>query len=81
MKKTGQKFEPEEVSQDMRFIRTTSGRKRFSQEEFLSATQIASYFSRLVLNKRKLYNPLYTADDEQAETAEAEFIELNLVAA
>ncbi|VDI29911.1 Hypothetical predicted protein [Mytilus galloprovincialis] len=79
--KTGQKFDPEEVSQDMRFIRTTSGRKRFSQEEFLSATQIASYFSRLVLNKRILYNPLYTADDEQAETAEAEFIELNLVAA
>ncbi|CAC5407948.1 unnamed protein product [Mytilus coruscus] len=79
--KTGQKFDPEEVSQDMRMVRTTSGRKRFSQEEFLSATQIASYFSRLVLNKRKLYNPLYTADDEQAETAEAEFIELNLAAA
>ncbi|VDI05699.1 Hypothetical predicted protein [Mytilus galloprovincialis] len=67
--------------QDMRIARTTSERKRFSQEEFLSATQIASYFSRLVLNKRKLYNPLYTADDEQAETADAEFIELNLVAA
>ncbi|XP_063436619.1 uncharacterized protein LOC134718051 [Mytilus trossulus] len=79
--KTGQKFDPDEVSQDMRMVRTTSGRKRFSQEEFLSTTQIASYFSRLVLNKRKLYNPLYTADDEQAETAEAEFIELNLVAA
>ncbi|CAG2188325.1 unnamed protein product [Mytilus edulis] len=78
--KTGQKFDPEEVSQDMRMVRI-SGRKRFSQEEFLSATQIASYFSRLVLNKRKLYNPLYTADDEQAETTEAEFIELNLVAA
>ncbi|CAC5395973.1 unnamed protein product [Mytilus coruscus] len=75
------KFDPEEVSQDMRMVRTTNGRKRFSQEEFLSATQIASYFSRIVLNKRKLYNPLYTADDEQAETAEAEFIELNLAAA
>ncbi|XP_071138826.1 uncharacterized protein [Mytilus edulis] len=62
-----QKFDPEEVFQDMRFVRTTSGRKRFSQEEFLSATQIASYFSRLVLNKRKLYNPLYTSDDKQSE--------------
>ncbi|KAK3107372.1 hypothetical protein FSP39_012971 [Pinctada imbricata] len=77
--KTGQKYDPEEVSQEMRQIRTVEGKKRFSPEEFLSAQQIGSYFSRLVLQKRKKNNNSYTDEDLQAEIAEAEFNALNEV--
>lgn len=49
--KTGQKCDPEEVSQEMRRIIDIYGKRRFKEEEFLSSLQIASYFSRLVVKK------------------------------
>lgn len=41
-KKTGQKCDPEEVSQEMRRINDIYGKRRFKEEEFLSSLQIAS---------------------------------------
>lgn len=78
--KTGQKSDPEEVSQEMRQVKTRNGTRRFSFAEFLSAQQIASYFSRLVLKKRQSYNPKLTEEDLQAEIDATNFQELNATA-
>ena len=75
--KTGQKCDPEEVSQEMHRIIDIYEKRRFKEEEFLSSLQIASYFSRPVVKKRQSYNPLYTEEDLQAEAAAHEFQEMN----
>jgi len=38
--------DPEKVSRDMRYARGDNGERRFNVEEFLTAQQIQSYFSR-----------------------------------
>ena len=43
---SGHKADPEKVSQDMRYARRDNGERRFDVEEFLTAQQIQSYFSR-----------------------------------
>ena len=78
---TGQKYDPEEVSQEMRRFKDIYGKRRFKEEKFRSSFQIASYFSRLVVKKRQSYNPLYTEEDLQAEAAAYEFQEMNELAA
>jgi len=45
---SGHKADPEKVSRDMRYARRDSGERRFNVEEFLTAQQIQSYFSRTV---------------------------------
>lgn len=51
--KSGMKCDPEGVSAEMRTVRDKKG-EVFSVGEFLSAAQIASYFSRLCVQKKKL---------------------------
>ena len=43
---SGHKADPEKVSRDMRYARRDNGERRFDVEEFLTAQQIQSYFSR-----------------------------------
>ena len=43
---SGHKADPEKVSRDMRYARRDNGERRFHVEEFLTAQQIQSYFSR-----------------------------------
>lgn len=43
---SGHKADPEKVSRDMRYARRDNGERRFEVDEFLTAQQIQSYFSR-----------------------------------
>ena len=43
---SGHKADPEKVSRDMRYASRDNGERRFDIEEFLTAQQIQSYFSR-----------------------------------
>ena len=64
---TGQKANPVEVSSRLRNLRTTDGKKMFQTSEWLTAQQIANYFSRLsVLHRsgRRVEN-----EEEEAEEA------------
>lgn len=63
--KTGRKCDPEEIAQQMRQVKKDDGKRRFSSTEFLSPLQIGSYFCRLVLQKRRADNNLYTEDDQK----------------
>lgn len=63
--KTGRKCDPEEIAQQMRQVKKDDGKRRFSSTEFFSPLQIGSYFCRLVLQKRRADNNLYTEDDQK----------------
>lgn len=78
--KTGRKCDPEEIAQQMRHISNDDGKRRFSSAEFLTPLQIGSFFSRLVLQKRRADNSLYNEDDLQAEGIEHDFQELMMAA-
>ncbi|XP_078338287.1 uncharacterized protein LOC111121882 isoform X2 [Crassostrea virginica] len=66
---TGHKCDPEEVSVTMRTTKK-NGKRRFSQSDFLTSTQISSYFSRLVLEKRKAASSEFQNKDLEAEEYE-----------
>jgi hypothetical protein len=51
--KTGRKADPAEVERDMRNSRDSSNQRRFKRNEWLTKTQIKSFFSRLVASRRK----------------------------
>lgn len=51
--KSGMKCDPEDVSAEMKTVRDKKGVRVFSVGEFLSAAQIASYFSRLCMQKKE----------------------------
>ena len=59
--KTGLKADPTQVSKDMRNARDQDNKRRFSRE-WLSKTQIQSYFSQLASSRRKR-KELLDADD------------------
>lgn len=61
-------------------IRNDDGKRRFSSALFLTPLQIGSFFSRLVLQKRRADNSLYNEDDLQAESIEHDFQELMMAA-
>ena len=50
---TGRKSDPNQVSQEMRVSRNLDGTRKFNREEWLTKTQIQSFFSRLAAMKRK----------------------------
>ena len=50
---TGHKQDPERVSKDMRFAKKADGSRLFSSNEFLSAQQIQSFFSRMASKLRQ----------------------------
>ena len=64
---TGCKSDPEEVATVMRSVRTETGARRFSKKEFLTANQIAGFFSRLSVEKRKKFIASYEDEDLEAE--------------
>jgi hypothetical protein len=64
----------------MRVAKTSSRKIQFLQVEFLSVAQITSYFSRLVVKKRKTLNQKYSEEDLTAEVASTNFLELNNLA-
>ena len=64
---TGRKADPGQVANDMRKARNNDGSRMFSREEWLTKTQIKSFFSRLSAAKRKQSNNLDDSDDELLE--------------
>lgn len=79
--KTGGKCDPEEIAQQMRQL---SKERRWQEAIFFNRIpfplQIGSYFSRLVLQKRRADNNLYTEDYLLAEATEHDFQELMMAA-
>ena len=51
--RTGRKADPVQVEKDMRTATTPSNERRFSRTEWLTKTQIQSFFSCLAASKRK----------------------------
>lgn len=71
---TGHKFEPEEVGNEMRTAKNKDGKHTFKCCDFLTPTQIASYFSRLALKKRQNANTAFQEEDFQAEEVTIEIV-------
>lgn len=71
---TGHKYDPEEVSVMMRTIKK-NGKRRFSQDLFLTPSQISSFFSRLSIEKRKSAQNSYESEDFVAEEYENNIID------
>lgn len=71
---TGHKYDPEEVSVMMRTIKK-NGKRRFSQDLFLTPSQISSFFSRLSIEKRKSAQNGYESEDFVAEEYENNIID------
>ena len=68
---TGHKQDPEKVSKDMRLARKADGSRLFSGDEFLSAQQIQSFFSRMASKTR--YAAAMNDTDIRAAQLEQEF--------
>ena len=52
--KTGHKADPDQVVADMRTARNENGNRLFARNEWLNATQIKGFFSRMTAKRRKL---------------------------
>jgi hypothetical protein len=50
---TGHKLNPASVAKDMRYAKKLDGTRLFQADEFLTATQVQSYFSRLTAKSRQ----------------------------
>ena len=68
---TGRKADPNQISKEMRVARNVDGTRKFNREEWLSKTQIHSFFPRLAAKKRKQQTEgqqnALVADDADAE--------------
>ncbi len=64
---TGRKADPGQVASDMRKARNNDGSRKFSREEWLTKTQIKSFFSRLSAARRKQQSNLDDGDEELLE--------------
>ena len=51
--KTGNKCDPEKVAEDMKHAKLQNGDRRFSQDNWLTTSQIKSFFSRITAARRK----------------------------
>lgn len=78
--KSGMKCDPEDVSAEMRTVRDKKGDRVFSVGEFLSAAQIASYFSRLCMQKKKKSGETLNEEDFEAAEFEKNFQHLTTLA-
>lgn len=78
--KSGMKCDPEDVSAEMRTVRDKKGVRVFSVGEFLSAAQIASYFSRLCMQKKKKSGETLNEEDFEAAEFENNFQHLTTLA-
>lgn len=64
---TGFKCDPEEVAKEMRHVKNSDGSRLFRFQDFLTPSQIGSFFSRLSLKKRKESNANFDENDLSAE--------------
>ena len=65
---TGVKANPADIASKMQSLRSATGNKLFTKEEWLSAIQVARYFSRLsALNKRGVLKRNVSASQEEEE--------------
>lgn len=78
--KSGMKCDPEDVSAEMRTVKDKKGVRVFSVGEFLSAAQIASYFSRLCMQKKKKSGETLNEEDFEAAEFENNFQHLTTLA-
>ena len=51
---TGQKANPSTVAQEMRYVKDFEGKRKFKVDEFLSSSQVQSYFSRKASKVKKV---------------------------
>ena len=71
---TGNKEDPVKVANEMRSLRNSSGKLRFAPEEWRTAKQISSYFSRLAAAQRQkkavaqLLNEAENIDENDLQT-------------
>nr|XP_022304922.1 uncharacterized protein LOC111111984 [Crassostrea virginica] len=72
-KVTGNKEDPAQVSRDMPYA-LQDGKKRFNREHYLTAGQVASFFSRLAMKDRKGDNQ--DAEDFRAASADRKLFSL-----
>ena len=56
---------------DMRYARRDNGEQRFDVEEFLTAQQIQSYFSRTAVTAKSGHDSIYDNDSQAAQEQEA----------
>ena len=68
---TGHKQNPERVARDMRFAKKADGSRLFSSDQFLTAQQIQSFFSRMASKLRNAVTGI-TASDADIRAAEEE---------
>ena len=65
---TGVKANPADIASKMKILRSATGNKLFTKEEWLSTIQVARYFSRLsALNKRGVLKRNVSASQEEEE--------------
>ena len=72
---TGQKANPSTVAQEMRYIKDFEGKRMFKVDEFLSSSQIQSYFSRKASKLKKATSTeghLEIEDDSEEEASSEE---------
>ncbi len=62
--RTKKKATGEEVAKDMRKVRKSDGTRMFRQEEFLTDSQISSFFSRLAAQRKNLTEEDYEAQNQ-----------------
>ena len=69
---TGRKANPDDVAKDMMRARDVDGNRMFSSDEFLTARQIASFFSRLASKQRRIQDTTDSDESEDEDNAELE---------
>ena len=68
--KTGQKADPSSVARAMLTARNVNGERTFTSEEFLTSSQVMSFFSRLAAKKKRLSEEGNNEDDEDFDDLE-----------
>lgn len=74
---TGHKYDPEEVSVMMRTIKK-NGKRRFSQDLFLTPSHNSSFFSRLSIEKRKSAKNSYESEEYENNIIDARSLTINM---
>jgi hypothetical protein len=73
---TGLKLNPASVAKDMRYAKKLDGTCLFQADEFLTSTQVQSYFARRTAKSRQQRLEVdFTVEDEQATVEEENYAE------
>ncbi|EDO33434.1 predicted protein [Nematostella vectensis] len=68
---TGHKLDPATAALEMRYAKDLTGKRRFQVDEFLSDSQVQSYFSRMASKRRKALDSTQSEGDSRDEDAKA----------